>query len=148
MEKVSFKKVIRNDGYVISALVSFVVFAIILVVSLVIQYDISELGTYLILGLSAGSFIVVVIRILLILSFKPDNRTYKAKITKIFTYRSTKHITFEYTVDSSEYKKRNALLSTKFSRNLCKDDEIEIYVSQTNPAKALIKEAYFDSEVL
>jgi|LGOV01.1.fsa_nt_gb hypothetical protein len=148
MEKVSFKKVIRNDGYIVSAIVTFVIFCILLVVFLAMPENSSDLGIYLILGFNVLSLSVLLIRLLLIMNFKTDNKIYKAKVIKVFTYRSTKHITFTYMVDGAEYSKRNALLSSKFSRNIFKEDEVEVFVSLTNPAKALIKEAYFETEVL
>jgi hypothetical protein len=148
MEKVSFKKVIKNDNYTISLLLISVIFIIMFIVFLAIPDETSELGMNVIAGIGIISIILLLIRLLILLSFKAEDKVYKAKVIKIFTYRSSKHIKFVYTIDGIDYTKKNVLLSSKFSRKINKDDEIEIYVSQFNQAKALIIEAYFETEVL
>jgi hypothetical protein len=148
MEKVSFKKVIKNDSYTISLLLVSVLFAIMLVIYLVMPDEVSSLGLYVIIGIDAVSIIMLFIRFIILLSFKSEDKVYKATVIKTFVYRSSRHIKFVYTIDGVDYTKKNVLLSSKFSREINKDDEIEIYVSQSNTAKALIIEAYFETEVL
>lgn len=147
MEKVSFKKLIKNDSYTVSLFFTFIVMLILLVIFYFRPDSVNDYGLYGVVGLSVLLVIVLVFRLLRILSFKPQNKVHKAKVIKAFSYRSSKHIKFTYNVDGVDYICKNVLFSSKFSRALFKDDQVEIYISQTNPARALLKEAYFETEL-
>jgi hypothetical protein len=148
MEKVSFKKVLKNDSFTVSLLLITVIFAIMLVIFVFMPSETGDLAMYLILGFDGIGMIILGVRLVMLLTFKADRKVYKAKVIKTFTYRSSRHIKFVYTIAGVEYTKKNVLFTSKFSRALGKDDEVEIYISESNPAKALIKEAYFETEVL
>jgi hypothetical protein len=148
MERVIFKKVLKNDSYTVSLMLTSVIFVIMLVIFLAMPDQVSSLGLYMILGFDVAAIILLGVRLFLLMTFKPDGKVYKATVVKAYTYRSSKHIKFTYRVDGVDYTKKNVLFSSKFSRALMKGDEIDIYISQSNPARALIRDAYFETEVL
>lgn len=144
MEKVTIKKVIKNDGLTIQLLIASVIFLIMGVIFIFYPDLLEDLGLMIMALLWGACFIGLIIRLIMLISFKHSNIVYKAKITGIFTYRSNKRIRYEYQVNNVNYKKTNMLLSSKLVRQLKTGDEVDIYISTKNPKKALLRDFYFE----
>lgn len=144
MEKLSLKKALKNDGLTIQLLIVTIIFCIMSVVFFFLPDELDSIGTIIVLLLWIAGTIGFIARILFLKTFKHENKVYKAVIVSTFVYRGNRTVKFEYTVNDVVYKKANRLFNNKYARQLMKGDEIEIYISLTNPKKAFIRDFYFE----
>jgi len=144
MERVNLKKAMKNDATILSFLISAGIFFVMGIVLYFLPKSTEDYIPYLFIGLAALTGILALLRILLLNNFVAENMVYKATVIKRTTYRSTRYIKFEYTVDGVTYKKTNVLFANKNSKGYYKGDEVEILISAKNPKKALIRDIYFD----
>lgn len=150
MEKISLKKAILNDRFLFSSLLMTLVFLIIASIFGMNEgfiFSVENFG-FLIIGLwFVLSVFFFIIRVIQLLRFKSDRRPYLAEVTKVFTYRGAKRITYIYKVDNVEYKSGNFVMVNKYSKQIYKGDQVEINISETNPKNAFIRNIYFDIKV-
>ncbi|XMB73123.1 hypothetical protein RJI07_04210 [Mycoplasmatota bacterium WC30] len=145
MDKISFKKALKFDGYMRSAFVTFIVTVIVGIIMLVSRPD---ENTYLIFaGLAIASIIVFTLRYYLLTLRVIDCREVEGTIIKAFYYRGAKAITYTYIVDGVTYKGRGFINMTNSSRDLKADVKVDLLVKNSNPKKSLIGEFYVEKGI-
>ena len=146
MEKLSFKKALKYDGIMRSALVTFIVS---LVVGIIMLISRPNENTYLIfVAIVLVTVIVFGVRYYSLTVRVVDCREVQGTIITAYYYRGAKIITYTYTVDGATYKGRGFINMTNASRDLVKDVTIDLLVKNSNPKKSLIGEFYVDKESL
>ena len=146
--KVSLKKAFKNDSVLFSTTISMILFVAILAYLYFSNQDFNNVGIYAVLGLFGIGILMILYRVIRLLTFVPAKKAIIAKVKKTYIYRSTVYVYLDYSVNGQFYSKKNLLVSSKYSRALNQDDEIEIFVAENNPKRALIVEAYFADENL
>ncbi len=109
--------------------------------------DVQDYVGYIFVGIAVISLVLTVLRYSHLLGYNnSDGTIIKATVTKVFYYRGTKRVTFIYNVQGEDFKKVNVLNYSRATREIQKEQEIDIYVKKDNPKQALIREFYFDQE--
>lgn len=147
MEKVSFKKAVLNDRFLFSASLLSIIFFIVslgLFVSTGFELNAEGFGSLIVIAWFLLSFIFFILRLSKLLSFKSDERKYTATVTDIYSFRSSRQITFTYLIQGEKYKNTNVVIINKESKKIRKGELVEINISMTNPKNSLIRDIYFD----
>lgn len=145
MEQVTLKKIMKYDGPLRMGYVM-VIFTSILGLYLTLTgEDVEDIVGYIFVAVAFLGLILTIVRYFYLIGYNNSECVIvKATVTRIFYYRGTKRITFVYNVQGEEFKKTNVVNYTRATREIHKEQEIEVYVKVENPKKALIREFYFD----
>ena len=147
MENFNIKKAFKYDGLIRQTLLSLGISALIGIYLYFISKDIKEYVGLIFLGVCGLSILLLGIRLLYLKSFdKAELISCKAKVIRTFYYRGTRRIKYTYSIDGIEYNKVNILNHLRATRNINKEDEIDILVKNSNLKQALIKDFYFGLE--
>ncbi len=140
MDKLSFKKAVKFDGYLRSAFISAIVT---ILVGIVLYFSRPEDQTYLIFGsIALVAVFIFAIRYILLTTQVVDCREVQGTITRAFYYRGAKRLTYTYIVDGATYKGKAFINITNASRGLEKDETVDLLVKNNNPKSSLIAEFY------
>ena len=149
MKSFNMKKAFKYDGLIRQILFSIGISVLIGIYLYFIEKNLEAYVGLIFLGVCGLSIVLLGIRLLYLKSFdKSELIECKAKVIRTFYYRGTRRIKYEYSIDGIEYKKVNVLNHLRASRNINKDDEIDIYVKNSNLKRSLIKDFYFGLEIL
>lgn len=145
MEQVTLKKIMKYDGPLRMAYVE-TIFTVLLGVYLTMfSEDTPDYIGYIFVGFGLVGLILTALRYFNLMGYNNSETVIiKATVIKILYYRGTKRITFVYNIQGEEFKKTNVVNYTKATRDIQKEQEIDICIKVENPKKALIREFYFD----
>ncbi|MCK5732206.1 MAG: hypothetical protein KAH13_04245 [Tenericutes bacterium] len=147
MESFNIKKAFKYDGLIRQFIFSLAISILIGIYLYFISKDTEKYIGFIFLGISGLAIILLVGRLLYLSSVgKAELIECKAKVIRTFYYRGTKRVKFTYLVDGIEYTKVNTLNHLRDTRSINKEDELDIYVNNSKPKQALIKDFYFDIE--
>ncbi|HOO44286.1 MAG TPA: hypothetical protein PKU69_04360 [Bacillota bacterium] len=142
MERFDSNKAIKNDALLRIFLINAVVIAVLAVVLLLKSPQVNI--HWIFFGISGVAFILMPIRYLWLKSFAVNTVSIKATIIKLFYYRGSKILRYEYNYQGEYYKGTAVLKYNSFSREMKKGEEIDIVIKENHPKSSLIRELYFN----
>ena len=144
MVKLSYEKIIKNDGLLRMYAVSFVVsLGIAIYLTFFGPEDTIYFG-YIMFGATLLEIILLVIRWLHFNHFQKDFVVVDAVVERARYYRGTKRVRFEYTFEGVVYLSKNIINYNKLSRMIEPGTEFLVVILEKKPNKALIKDIYFE----